>query len=176
MFKWFKPWSVQTGETNATTERNVLHGHDLAKWNYLGYSTCSYIGSTGETYRENPIFFFVAKDNEKKRSYKLVGPSAEDTEKNHSFVNLSVKPWKSGEGSIYGLISGEAARPSEYLKGYMLEKFGCQWSTETHWWATSSSAKYEQATSKQTTTKKTSVKKKATEKDNNVIKVDFSGD
>ncbi len=173
MFGWFKK-----SPPRPAVQRNILHGHDLNKWNYLGYMKCEYIDEHGNTTRENPVFLFAHKEDESKRSYKITGALAEDTEKYHGYVTTTLMPWKSGEGSVYALVAGESAKPSDYLKGYMLEKFGCVWSDETNWWQSTSEAKHRQATIKQRSSKQRSSRKKKTETtaDDNVIKVDFNSD
>ena len=144
----------------------MLHGHNLAKWNYLGYTRCSYVGEDGNITSEYPIFLFVSKNNMKRRSYYI---ASEHVEKNHPYMNRNVKPWAAGEGDIYYLISGEGNNPSDFLKEYMLEQFNSEWDRETKWWGTSDNAKYIAANNKQ----KREQKKKETVTEDNVVTVEF---
>ena len=145
----------------------ILHNHDLAKWNYLGYTRCTYIDENGNIQSEHPIFLFVNKNNEKRRSYYV---SSEYVDKNHQFINKSVKPWAVGEGEIYYLIKGEGNQPSDYLKEYMLEQFNCEWDTSKNWWGSSDDAKYTAASNKQNRERRPKAK---TTTETNVVAVDF---
>ena len=144
----------------------MLHGHDLNKWNYLGYTRCTYVDENGNTTSEYPIFLFSSKKDMKRRSYHI---NSEYAEKNHSYMNKSVKPWAAGEGEIHHLISGDGNRPSDFLKQYMLDTFGSEWDTSTRWWGTNDKAKYTSAQNKQ----KRERKKKETVTEDNVVTVEF---
>ena len=144
----------------------MLHGHDLAKWNYLGYTRCSYVDENGKTTSEYPIFLFVSKTDIKKRSYHITNEYAE---KNHIFMNRNVKPWAAGEGEVYQLISGDGNSPSDFLKQHMLDTYSSEWDTSTKWQGTSDKAKYNSAQNKQ----KREQKKKETVTEDNVVTVDF---
>ena len=144
----------------------MLHGHDLAKWNYLGYTRCSYVDENGKTTSEYPIFLFVSKTDIKKRSYHITNEYAE---KNHIFMNRNVKPWAAGEGEVYQLISGDGNSPSDFLKQHMLDTYSSEWDTSTKWWGTSDKAKYNSAQNKQ----KREQKKKETITEDNVVTVEF---
>lgn len=144
----------------------ILHNHDLAKWNYLGYTRCTYVDDSGNLLSEHPIFLFVDKNNDKRRSYFI---ASETVEKNHPYINKNIKPWAIGEGEIYHLINGEENRPSDYLKEYMLERFSVEWDTATNWWGSSDNAKYTAANNKQ----KREQKKKETVTEDNVVTVEF---
>lgn len=124
----------------------ILHGHDLNKWNYLGYTRCQYVNENGKITSEYPIFLFVSKNDMKRRSYYM---NSEYAEKNHTFVSKFVKPWAAGEGEIYQLICNEGNMPGDFLKEYMLEHFSSEWDTETNWWGSSDNAKYTAANNKQ---------------------------
>ena len=143
----------------------MLHGHNLAKWNYLGYTRCTYIDENGKTTGEYPIFLFASKKDMKRRSYHI---TSEYVATNHSYVNKTVKPWSVGEGEIYQLISGEGNKPSDFLKEYMLDHYGAEWDTSTHWWGTSDKAKYNSAQNKQKRERK-----KETVTEDNVVTVEF---
>ena len=144
----------------------MLHGHDLSKWNYLGYTRCSYVDENGKTTGEYPIFLFVSKKDMKRRSYYV---ASEYVEKNHAYMNKTVKPWAAGEGEVYHIISGKENKPSDFLKEYMLDTFGVEWDTDTHWWDTNDKAKYTSANNKQ----KRERKKKETVTEDNVVTVEF---
>jgi hypothetical protein len=146
-------------------------GHDLRKWNYLGYTRCSYISEAGDTTSVYPIFLFVSKNNHKRRSYYVAGDAGGYVEKSHQYINRTVKPWAAGEGEIYHIIQGKENYPSDYLREYMLEHFNSEWDTTTNWWGTSDKAKYNSAQNKQKRERKT--KPKAAETDTNVVTVDF---
>ncbi len=144
----------------------MLHGHNLAKWNYLGYTRCAYVDENGKTTSEYPIFLFASKKDMKKRSYYI---ASEHVEKTHPYMNKNVKPWAAGEGDIYYLIGGEGNSPSDFLKEYMLEQFKSEWDRETKWWGSSDIAKYNTAADKQ----KRERKKKESIPETNVVTVDF---
>lgn len=144
----------------------MLHGHDLSKWNYLGYSHCKYVNEAGETTSEYPIFLFANKKNDKRRSYHV--SIAADK---HSYVEKYVKPWAAGEGNIYQLIGGEGRSPSDYLRAYMIEHYNSEWDNTTHWWGTSDKAKYTAAQSKQKRERK--AKEEKPEDASNVVSVNF---
>lgn len=151
-------------------DKVMLHGHDLAKWNYLGYCRCSYVDETGATTSEYPIFLFVDKKNEKRRSYHISGDTGGYVDKSHNFVNKYIKTWAAGEGELYHRIQGEHSNPSDYLKEYMLDKFGAEWDSETHWWGSSDKAKYKSAQNKQKRERKP---KTETKTESNVVTVEF---
>jgi hypothetical protein len=145
----------------------ILHKHDLARWNYLGYTRCCYTDENGNIQSEYPIFLFASKNDEKRRSYHI---DSEYVEKNHPYINKSVKPWAVGEGEIYHLIKHEGNYPSDYLKEYMLDRFSAEWDAETHWWSNSDKAKYNSANKKQ---KREQKAKAETVPETNIVTVDF---
>lgn len=153
------------------TEKAMLHGHDLSKWNYLGYTRCSYIDDYGNTTGEYPIFLFADKKNDKRRSYYISGDISEYVDKNHKCVNKYIKTWASGEGEIYQRIQGENNYPSDYLKQYMLEHYKVEWDSSTNWWGTSDKAKYTAAQNKQK--KEHNTTEAPTKSENNVVSVNF---
>jgi len=149
----------------------ILHGHDLSKWNYLGYTRCTYVNEEGKTTGEHPIFLFVSKNNEKRRSYHIAGDVGGYVERTHPYILKSVMPWAAGEGEIYQHINSAGNYPSDYLKEYMLDRFGAEWDTETNWWSTNDKAKYNSAQNKQKRERKTTTVK--TEPTGNIVTVDF---
>lgn len=148
-------------------DKVMLHGHDLSKWNYLGYTQCKYVDESGKPLSTYSIFLFSSKD-EKRRSYYCA--SSADT---HSYVETYVKPWAAGEGEIYSMISGKGNKPSDYLKAYMLEHFSSEWDDETNWWGSSDKAKYTSAQNKQKRERKTKEEKPEVKTENNVVTVEF---
>ena len=144
----------------------MLHGHNLAKWNYLGYTRCTYVDENGNMTGEYPIFLFASKKDMKRRSYHV---TSEHVEKSHPYMNKSVKPWATGEGTVYNLISGKGNYPSDFLKQYMLDTFSAEWDNDTNWWGSSDTAKYNTAADKQ----KRERKKKESIPETNVVTVDF---
>lgn len=169
MFSWFKKKSKIKDQLVVIEPepeyRVMLHGHNLAKWNYLGYTRCSYLNEKREIVSEHPIFLFVSKKDMKRRSYYI---SSEYVDKNHAFMNKTVKPWAAGEGEIYHLINGTENKPSDFLKEYMLNEYGAEWNSGTNWWDTSDAAKYTAANNKQKRERKIE-----TEPESNVVTVDF---
>lgn len=159
--------------TDLPEDKVILHGHDLAKWNYLGYSRCSYVDENGKTTSEYPIFLFSSKKNSKIRSYFIANDSSGIVRKSHSFVTKYIDPWAAGEGEMYARISGKGNCPSDYLRQYMLDTFSCEWDSATNWWGTSDKAKYNSAKNKQTRERKST--EDTTASDNtNVISVSFN--
>lgn len=150
-------------------DKVILHGHDLSKWNYLGYCRCTYVDQNGNLTGEYPIFLFADKNNDKRRSYYISGDSSGHVERNHNFVNKYVKTWAAGEGEVYYRVQGEHSCPSDYLKSYMLDKFGAEWDDSTNWWGTNDKAKYTSAKNKQ----KREQKPAETKTESNVVTVDF---
>lgn len=170
---WFKRKdkndSPVTTLTREPEDKVILHGHDLDKWNYLGFTRCTYVDENGNTTSEYPIFLFVSKNDMKRRSYHI---TSEHVEKNHPYMNKNVKPWAVGEGEIYHLINGAGNYPSDYLKEYMLDRFGAEWDTETNWWGTTDKAKYNSAQNKQKRERKEKPKAE-TKPETNIVTVDF---
>ena len=148
-------------------DKVILHGHDLDKWNYLGYTRCTYVDEDGKITGEYPIFLFASKKDMKRRSYHI---NSEYAEKNHGYVIKEVKPWAAGEGDIYYLISGKGNKPSDFLKEYMLEHYSCEWDTTKNWWGSSDNAKYTAANTKQKREQKPKTENKT---EGNVVTVEF---
>lgn len=164
---WFKRKKHSDEVVAEADDKVMLHAHDLSKWNYLGYTRCTYVDEDGRTTSEYPIFLFVSKNDMKRRSYYI---NSEYVEKNHAYMNKSVKPWAAGEGEVYHLINGKGNNPSDFLREYMLDTFGAEWDTDTNWWGTTDKAKYNSATNKQKRERKAKPK---TETENNVVTVEF---
>jgi hypothetical protein len=172
---WFKRNKNSKDIPATTTLKDVddpviLHDHDLTKWNYLGYTRCTYINEEGKTTGEYPIFLFVSKNNEKRRSYHIAGDDGGSVERSHPYIQKSIKPWSVGEGEIYHRINGEGNYPSDYLKEYILDKFDAEWDEESNWWGTSDKAKYNSANKKQ---KREQKAKAETVPETNIVTVDF---
>lgn len=142
-----KPATIKVADV--PEDRVMLHDHDLAKWNYLGHTACSYVDESGKTTGVYNIFLFVDKKNEKRRSFCIPSDIYGHVAKSHTYVNNSIKPWAAGEGNVYSHINGKRSRPSDYLKEYMLDAFNAEWDETTHWWGTSDKAKYTAAQNKQ---------------------------
>lgn len=143
----------------------ILHGHDLSKWHYLGNSMCYYTNEKKEKIATYPIFLFVSKNDEKRRSFYVSAGG-----KTHTFVERFIQPWAAGEGDVYVRIQGEDNTPSDYLKAYMFDKFSAEWDENTNWWGTSDKAKYNSAQQKQKSEKKPKAETKA---EGNVVTVEF---
>ena len=145
--------------------RVMLHNHDLDKWNYLGFITARYVNGD-KVLSSHPIFLFVDKNNDKKRSYYV-----DSLAKTHPLVKTYVDPWAAGEDAVYCLISGATSRPSDYLKVYMRENFMSVWDTDAHWWRTSDTAKFTAASIAQKRDGKP--KEVKTEPGTNIVPVKF---
>lgn len=169
---WFKKKKPKKAAAEVQPKEKVLlHGHDLSKWNYLGYTRCSYVGENGKTTGEYPIFLFADKNNDKRRSYHISNDPSGYVEKSHNFVNKYIKTWAAGEGEVYHRVQGEHSHPSDYLKQYMLDRFSAEWDDSTHWWGTSDKAKYTAAQNKQKKERK--AKEDTPESESNVVSVNF---
>jgi len=173
---WFK--RRKKGDSPVTTlvsepeDKVILHGHDLDKWNYLGYITLKFLNEHKEVTSKYPTFLFASKTNDKRRSYHIANQITDYVEKIHTYVSISLKPWAAGEGEVYHLIMGEDSNPSDYLKEYMLDRFGAEWDTETNWWGTTDKAKYNSAKNKQKRERKEKPKAE-TAPETNIVTVDF---
>jgi hypothetical protein len=168
---WFSRKKKSDDATVIPDDKVTLYGHDLDRWNYLGYTYCYYSDTDGSVSSDCTIFLFVDKNNEKRRSYSIPTPGGEYFDKNHKFVLQSIKPWVAGEGEIWHMIRGKKNQPSDYLKEFILEKFSSEWDTETNWWGSSDSAKYTTANNKQKRERKP--KEVKTVPESNVVTVEF---
>ena len=52
---------TETVKSAEPSDQVILHDHDLAKWNYLGYTRCLYVDENGKTTGEHTIFLFSSK-------------------------------------------------------------------------------------------------------------------
>jgi hypothetical protein len=170
---WFSHNKKSDNAPAISDDRVMLHGHDLDRWNYLGYTYCYYSDTDGNVSSECTIFLFVDKNNEKRRSYSIPTPGGDYFDKNHKFVLLSIKPWVAGEGEIWHMIKGKKNQPSDYLKEYILEHFSSEWDSTTNWWSSSDSAKYTTASNKQKRERKTKDIKTEIKPNSNVVTVEF---
>lgn len=168
---WFSRKKKSDSAPATPDNKVMLHGHDMAKWNYLGYTYCYYSNTDGGVDSECTVFLFVDKNNEKRRSYSTPGPNGAYFDKNHSYVQQTIKPWAAGEGEIWHVISGKKNKPSDYLKEVMFEKFSSEWDSETNWWGSSDNAKYTSASNKQKRERKPKEVKAIPE--SNVVTVEF---
>ena len=168
---WFNRKKKSDNAPAIPDDEVMLHGHDMAKWNYLGYTYCYYSNTDGGVDSECTVFLFVDKNNEKRRSYSTPGPNGAYFDKNHSYVQQTIKPWAAGEGEIWHVISGKKNKPSDYLKEVMFEKFSSEWDSETNWWGSSDNAKYTSASNKQKRERKPKEVKAVPE--SNVVTVEF---
>lgn len=163
MFNFFRKKNKSVA---SNPDKMVLHGHNLAVWNFLGFLDLKYNNIS------YPVFLFSRKDNSKKRSYSIPNDTGNYVKKYHTYVSKYLDPWKIGEKKIYTYVSN----PSDYLKEYMLEHYACVWDQEKNWWTTNAQSKYDQTVKKQNNSMKTesSVQVKS-EPDTNVVKVEFNG-
>jgi hypothetical protein len=152
-------------------DKVMLHGHDMAKWNYLGYTYCYYSDTDGSVTSDCTVFLFVDKNDDKRRSYSIPTPGGDYFDKNHQFILTSIKPWAAGEGEIWHMIKGKKNKPSDYLKEVILDKFGSEWDSATNWWGSSDDAKYTSASNKQKRERKPKEVKAVPE--SNVVTVEF---
>jgi len=130
MFGWFKK-STSVVES----KKVILHGHDLSKWHYLGYTCCKWTDKNGNITDKNLVFLFCDKRNEKIRSYHIDNDIGRTCEQIHPYVSAHIKPWAAGEGQLYTLIQSDTHnQASDYLKEYMFENFHHEWDNETKWW------------------------------------------
>lgn len=93
---------------------NELHGVDLSKWTYLGYTTMIFEKEN----KEGWVFFFAEKDNEEEgsRCWSVIGPTDLNFEF-HPFIQLGVKLWVIGEYDLYQFIHV----PSKWMYEYMAD-------------------------------------------------------
>ena len=155
-----------------SADKVMLHGHNLDQWNYLGYTRCTYVDEKGDITGEYPIFLFASKKDIKRRSYHI---TSEYAEKNHPYMNKHVKPWAAGEGEVYRLIGGEGNEPGDFLKQYMLDRFGVEWDSTKNHWVSSENAKYQSEQRKQQSKRKDPPNQgSGAAKDPVVIAVDFT--
>ena len=167
---WFNRPKNPDAAPAVADDRVMLHGHDMAKWHYLGYTACSYTDTDGTVASECTVFLFVDKNDDRRRSYSIPTPGGDYFDKNHQYVLKSIKPWAAGEGEIWQLINGKNNKPSDYLKEFILENYGSEWDSETNWWGSSDAAKYSSASNKQ---QKRKPKATVSVLESNVVAVEF---
>lgn len=78
-----------------------LHGFDLAKWTYLGYSLVTFKNERGQVTSECYVHFFEHKFSEL-RKFKLFFPKDYEFVKNsfkrdHSYISIGCENWRIGE-------------------------------------------------------------------------------
>lgn len=163
MFKWFK--SKKKSKPSEVKSGPLLHGHDLDKWTYLGYTDLKLDDVV------HPAFMFCSKDDLKKRSYTIKGFNADLVKKYHTYVHKYLDPWSHGENEIYHYVN----HPSNHLKQWMYDYFGSVWDKETEWWKTTEQGKHHQAKVRQDRKKKDTPPNQGSgaQKDPIVIQVDF---
>jgi len=86
-------------------KKNVFHGHDLNKWNYLGSSEIKFTDD-GIITRQSYIYYFVHNETDK-RSYHCSNKYM----KMHQFISHYSELWKIGETSLFEIILD---KPSKY--------------------------------------------------------------
>lgn len=122
-------------------EKNLLHGHDLNVWNYLGWTEIKYDGVP------NLVYFFSQKGDDNMRSYALSGrPESilKEIAKLHQFVVNHCELWRICEHDIFVPIRN----PSKFLKEWVFDNHGCVWSKEEKWWVLATDQdKYEHSVS-----------------------------
>lgn len=163
MFNFFRKKNKSIASNR---DKIVLHGHDTAVWNFLGFVDLKYNNIF------YPAFLFSRKDNSKNRSYSIPKDTHNYVKKYHTYVSKYLDPWKTGEKEIYTYVSNQ----SDYLKEYMLEHYTRVWNKEKDWWTKNAQSKYDQTVKKQNNSMKTesSVQVKS-EPDTNIVTVEFNG-
>lgn len=121
-----------------------LHGVDLEKWTYLGYTK---IKQKHPTKISSYIFYFSERANEEhgKRMYVHVGKNSKDM-KDHVFLLINSELWKIGEYEFAATVETE---PSNWLIEWMQEVNGITWVWDEGWVAYEEEDKYEQAVEEQ---------------------------
>lgn len=143
--------------------RNEFQGLDLNEWAYLGYQSLK-LDNT-----EYVVHLFCKHEDHSVRAYRIQGSDhgKKLMEEYHSYIHKYTQPWSMGTGDIYHYVHG----PSNFLKEYMVDKFGHVWSPEEKWWVPSERAKHSAAAKKQ----KAATKKAppVTSVEENVVQVNF---
>lgn len=147
----------------APTKPDMLHGHDLNKWIYLGFVELSL---NEDKY---PVFLFADRQDHSRRSYTITGANPDWCRKYHSYVTKYLEPWTKGEFNVYTLCKD----PSRWLQEYMLEHYSCEWDAKTVWWKSSDASKYKSAQTKQNKDKSPPNQGSGAQKDPVVIQVEF---
>lgn len=159
-------WPFKKKGSTPKKQKNMMHGHDLDEWHYLGYTVMIW-GS-----QKCAAFLFCKKDDYDVRSYKLESKADDTIIKYHPYISRTLIPWTKGEWEIYSL-QGKNSYVSKWLQSYILDTFKSVWDPDTGWWVSTDASKYASASTKQKTEKKKTVDKNS-ETTDNVVKVDFT--
>ena len=81
-------------------KKDMFAGHDLNKWNYLGYSHISFTYTDANGRKDEGVIFFFEHIKTLKRSYYLKADYEylrDKFQKTHPYVYLHANRWKIGE-------------------------------------------------------------------------------
>lgn len=145
-------------------EKQILHGHDLSVWAYLGFLELKLNNDP------HPTFLFCKKDDHSKRSYSIHGDTGNYVKRHHTYVAKYLETWKNGEKDIYTYVR----TPSKWLEDYMLLNYRATWDSSTDWWKTTESSKYDSAKVNQE--KKKESESEIKKVDGNVVALSFGKD
>ena len=107
----------------------LLHGFDLNKWHYLGYTTPEFVYSKNDKEKID-VALFVRIDDDSRRAYKMLGSHYQVSKfADHPYMNRVVKPWAAGTGNLYTPVLS----PSEDLKNRLRSR-GYEWDDEKNCW------------------------------------------
>lgn len=136
MFSWFrdraKAKKLYEQDLKLALNAKRLHGVNLEKWHYLGYSEITYsFNDTKETINAH-VHLFALKDDLSRRHYELVADNNYYFQKflKHTWITVFAELWKAGEEELYQPVHS----PSRWLKDYMLEQHQHIWDTKKKWW------------------------------------------
>ena len=152
--------------------KRTLHGFDLDKWHYLGFTRINFVGdikTNVPVLGEADAFFFCNKENLGIRRYNLITINTQngwEFEKDHHWGVEVLPLWQAGEGHIASNIH----TPSDFLKEYLLETEGVIYDPDTKSWYNvgTKPPKY----NKKKTKSESFIKKE----EDNVVTVDFNKD
>lgn len=152
------------------TEAPRLHGFNLNKWEYLGYTEIS-INYTDVKYKETvTAFFFMDKEDHNRRKYILKGEGSDKKKfKDHPWVERVAELWVAGEKDWYAPITDN---PSKYTRARILREYASVWSDEKNWWVSNNASKYASAKANQDEQEE-SAEDNIVEVQGNVLTVDF---
>lgn len=154
------------------TEAPRLHGFNLNKWEYLGYTEIS-ISYTDTTYKEAvTAFFFMDKEDHSRRKYVLKGEGADKKKfKEHLWIERIADLWVAGEKEWYHPITNN---PSKYTRARILREYASVWDSSKNWWVSNNASKYASATTNQNEQEQEeSIDDKIVDVQDNVLTVDF---
>lgn len=119
-------------ESNTKEPDNILYGHDLSVWNYLGIGEISF-GENDDILYKAQVFYFEDKLIPENRSIHLVCQEKARNSfiNNHEYYITCVVPWLAGEDQKFSFIN---FRPSNYLEKYMQETYSEKWNDSTKCW------------------------------------------